>query len=105
MLDKNIKPIGPTKKALYNLKNILIEYQNQDDIHEQLAFQAENILYHGFYHIAGKKFLHLRFKNLTSISNKNYNNINLYTIKNFVSCENFYTKSFEKLIFPKKKHE
>ena len=97
MLIKNIKPIAKSKKILYNVKNILIEYTYQKDIHDEIIFEKENILSYSFYLIENRKFLHMRFKKLTCIINKNYKNINLYTIKNFVSCQNLYVKTNEVL--------
>ena len=97
MFTENIKPIAKNKKILYNVKNILIEYVNQADIHDQIALNKENILAYSFYLIEDRKFLHLRFKNLTCLINKNYKNISLYTIKNFVSCQNLYVKTDEVL--------
>jgi len=90
MTDKNIKCIRKTKKVIYYLKNILIEYVNEQDIFDQISFEKENILSHAFYVIENGRYLHLRFKKITPILNKNYKNINLYTIKNFVSCQNRY---------------
>lgn len=86
MLNQNTKPIAKKKRILYNVKNILTEYNNQKDIYDGIAFEKENILSYSFYLIENRKFLHLRFKSLTCILNKNYKNITLYTIKNFVFC-------------------
>lgn len=94
---ENIKPIAKNKKILYNIKNLLIEYTNQKDIHDEIALKKENILSYSFYLIENRKFLHVRFKTLTCIINKNYKNISLYTIKNFVSCQNLYAKIDEVL--------
>ena len=73
------------------MKNVLIEYNNEQDIFDEINFEKENILSHAFYIIENRKYLHLRFKKLTPILNKKYKNISLYTIKNFVSCQNRYT--------------
>jgi hypothetical protein len=102
IVDPNLNPLFGKKRIVYNLKNILIEYSSQENIYDQIKFDSENILNYQSYTIDDRKFIHLRFKNLTQILNKDYHDIRLYTIRNFVSCQNRYSKTSEKFDFNKK---